>query len=55
VQKRPKPFAAAVNQVMRDLGNQLDIRRHVPVEMRLYLPHFILIGGKDFCDIHVDI
>jgi hypothetical protein len=54
-QQRPEALAPAVNEMMRNVGNQFDVGCDVPVEMRLDLPHFILIGGKDFCDIHVDI
>jgi hypothetical protein len=47
MQKRPESFAAAVNQVMRDFGNQFDVGGDVPVQMGFDLMHFVFIEGEN--------
>jgi hypothetical protein len=52
LQKRPEPFASAVDQVVRDFGNQFDLRGDVAVQMELHLTHFIPIVRKNFRNLH---
>jgi len=44
MQKRAETFAAAVDQVMRDFGDQFDVGGDLAVQMNFDLAHFAAIG-----------